>query len=74
MKPNDPTPAEIEQLTAEIRATWTAAEKMRRLRSNQRPSVMLCDGRPMTMASEDYDRHHDAHEELRVCNIPARTS
>jgi hypothetical protein len=65
MKTNDPSPAEIEQLTAEIRSTWSPAEKMRRLRSDQRPSVMLCDGRPMTMASEDYDRHHDARERLQ---------
>jgi len=54
----DPTPADIERMTAEIRAEWTAEEKMRRLRPDLRPSFTRCDGEQIEMSAEGYERHH----------------
>jgi len=57
--PQDPSPEEIAQRCAEIQAGWTAAEHMKRLRCDLRPSHMLADGRMRTMDAEDYRIHHD---------------
>jgi hypothetical protein len=64
-KNSDPSAEQIAELTAEIRATWSPTERMRRLRCDLRPSVTLCDGRPMTMAAEDYNDHHEQREALQ---------
>ena len=55
----DPSPEEIEQLTAEIRATWSERERMSRLRSDQRPTHRLADGRREAMSSSVYNGHHE---------------
>ena len=64
MKATDPTPAEIAQRCAEIQATWTPDEKLKRLRSDLRPSFVRCDGELMTMDADVYEGHHDARAEL----------
>lgn len=58
----DPSPAEIEQMTAEIRAGWTPAERMKRLRPDLRPMFTSCDGRELEIDAEDYDHHHEQRE------------
>ena len=59
-KNSDPTPEQIEQLTAEIRATWTPAERMKRLRVDLRPTYTRCDGEHEVMSPADYERHHES--------------
>ncbi len=66
----DPTPAEIAHRCAEIQATWTEAERMKRLRSDLRPTYTRCDGVTETMAADDYEGHHDAREKLRAMADP----
>lgn len=62
----DPSPAEIEQMTAEIRAGWTPAEKLKRLRVDLRPHYTRCDGVEEDIDAEDYDEHHEQHEALEI--------
>ena len=57
MKPADPSPAEIAAACLLIQATWTADERQRRLRVDQRPQVRCADSRLVAVAAEDYDRH-----------------
>ena len=59
-KNSDPSPEQIEQLTAEIRATWTAAERLRRLRADWRPMFTLADGRQHGIEAADYEQHHES--------------
>ena len=59
-KNSDPSPEQIEQLTAEIRATWTAAERLRRLRADWRPMFTLADGRQQGIEAADYNQHHES--------------
>ena len=66
----DPSPEEIEQLTAEIRATWTPAERMKRLRSDLRPTYTRCDGIEEHIDAEDYADHHEARERLQAGAYP----
>ena len=66
----DPTPAEIAQRCAEIQATWTPDEKLKRLRSDLRPMHMLADGRLSTMDADVYTGHHDARAELQAMTPP----
>ena len=65
-KNSDPSPEQIEQLTAQIRATWTPAERMKRLRSDQRPAYQRCDGIEEHIDAEDYADHHEAREALQA--------
>ncbi|MCX7397112.1 MAG: hypothetical protein NT138_05465 [Planctomycetales bacterium] len=62
----DPSPEQIEQLTAEIRATWTAAERLRRLRADWRPMFTRCDGEKLEIEAADYERHHEQRAELQT--------
>jgi hypothetical protein len=62
MKPQDPTPSEIAAACLEIQATWTAEEKMRRLRSDLRPTFTAADGRHLDMTCATYDGHHRQRE------------
>jgi len=57
MNTRDPSPAEIAERCAEIRATWTPVERLRRLRADERPMVKAADDRLETMTSGDYDHH-----------------
>jgi len=59
MKPShDPSPAEIEAVCREIQAGWTADERLRRLRSDLRPTYRTADGRRETISGVDYETHH----------------
>jgi hypothetical protein len=62
----DPSPEQIRLACLEIQATWTAAEKMRRLRPDLRPHYTRCDGETEEMAADVYDRHHDRRAELQA--------
>ena len=61
----DPTPTEIAAACQLIQSTWTPAERMRRLRSDQRPMVETADGRLVAVAADDYDEHHENHVLLK---------
>jgi hypothetical protein len=47
----DPTPEEIKERCAEIQATWTPAERMRRMRHDYRPLGITAGGDDMTHMS-----------------------
>jgi len=53
----DPSPEEIAAACAEIQSHWGANERLRRLRSDERPTVACADGRPVAMAADDYVKH-----------------
>ena len=56
----DPTPEEIAQRCAEIQRGWSEQEKLKRLRSDLRPSFVRCDGEREEMTAANYEGHHDA--------------
>jgi hypothetical protein len=60
----DPTPEQIAAACLLIQADWTPAERMRRLRSDLRPSFTSCDGRELEIDAAAYNRHHSDHEAL----------
>ena len=62
----DPTPSEIAAACLLIQATWTPAEKLKRLRSDLRPYYTRCDGIEEDIDAEDYADHHDARAELQA--------
>ena len=66
MKTNDPTPEQIRDECLLIQATWTPAERMKRLRSDQRPAYQRCDGIEEHIDAEDYADHHEAREALQA--------
>lgn len=65
MKPNDPTPEQIEAACLLIQAGWSPEERMRRLRADLRPTYQRGDGERLEMSSDVYDRHHRARQELQ---------
>ena len=65
MSPRDPSPEEIAELCLLIQQTWTAAERMKRLRPDLRPHYTRCDGISEDIDAEDYDEHHEARERLQ---------
>lgn len=58
----DPSPEEIRLACAEIQATWSPAERLRRLRIDMRPSYQRCDAVPVEIAADDYFGPHDRHD------------
>ena len=66
----DPTPAEIAAACLEIQRGWSEQEKLKRLRSDLRPSFVRCDGEREPMAAESYIGHHDARAELQAMAPP----
>jgi len=56
-KKPDPTPRELALACAEIQSHWGADERLRRLRSDERPMVKAADGRLVAMAADDYVTH-----------------
>jgi hypothetical protein len=66
-KNSDPSPEQIEQLTAEIRATWSPAERMKRLRADLRPHYQRCDGESKEMTADVYNGHHSERQEVQKC-------
>jgi hypothetical protein len=65
MKPNDPTPEQIAAACLLIQATWTPAEKLKRLRVDLRPTFTSCDGRELEIDAAAYNRHHEQREALQ---------
>ena len=61
----DPSPAEIAQRAAEIRATWSPQEHFRRLRADLRPQVLTADGRLEPVTASNYDGHLANYEALQ---------
>lgn len=61
----DPTPEQIAERCLRIQATWTPAERMRRLRVDLRPTVSCADGRHVDVDASDYDEHLANHEALQ---------
>lgn len=53
----DPSPAEIKAMCLQIQASWTPAEKLRRLRVDLRPMIRAVDGLEHKMTAEDYTAH-----------------
>ena len=66
MKPNDPTPEEIAELCLQIQSTWSAQERMKRLRVDLRPTYTRCDGEHEVMSPADYENHHACRAELQT--------
>lgn len=58
----DPSPEEIAELCLLIQSTWTAAERMKRLRPDLRPTITVADGRRLEMSSDDYSEHHEGRD------------
>jgi hypothetical protein len=65
MKNEDPSPAEIAAACLLIQAGWTEAERMKRLRSDLRPTYTRCDGVTEEMTAEVYEGHHERREKLQ---------
>jgi hypothetical protein len=62
----DPSPEEIAAACLLIQATWSAREKMSRLRVDLRPTYQRCDGETEEMSSSVYDGHHEQRAELQA--------
>ena len=62
----DPTLEEIRLACLEIQSTWTPEERMKRLRSDLRPSFVRCDGEVEEMTAEVYNGHHSERERLQA--------
>jgi hypothetical protein len=58
-----PSPEQIAAACAEIRAGWSDAERMKRLRFDWRPVVNTADGREVAMTAESYDVHHATEDD-----------
>ena len=68
----DSSPAEIAAACLLIQSTWTAAERMKRLRSDLRPTYTRCDGIEEHIDAEDYADHHEARETLQAMGYARR--
>lgn len=55
----DPSPEQIAELCLLIQAGWSERERLSRLRSDQRPTHRLADGRREAMSSSVYNGHHE---------------
>jgi len=66
----DPSPEEIRLACLEIQATRTEAERLKRLRSDLRPSRRLADGTMHDIGSDDYSGHHGTRAELQAMAPP----
>lgn len=60
----EPSPEHIARECAEIRAGWSDAERLSRLRSDQRPEYRRCDGVQCEIAAAAYCGHHDTRQRL----------
>lgn len=54
---HEPSPAEIAEACLEIQATWSIAEKQRRLRVDWRPQVRTADDRLADVDADDFQTH-----------------
>ena len=64
---NDPSPEQIAAECLLIQATWSAREKLSRLRADLRPHYTRCDGETEEMSSETYNGHHEQRQEVQKC-------
>ena len=60
----DPSPEQIAAECLLIQATWSPAERMKRLRADLRPQYQRCDGVMADIDVDDYETHIDQHEAL----------
>lgn len=58
MGKQDPSPEEIAAECALIQAGWSAEERLKRMRSDWRPTYRRVDGEHPEMSAEDYNEHH----------------
>ncbi len=65
MASKDPTPTEIAAACLLIQAGWTPDEKLKRLRSDLRPSFVRCDGEREEMTADIYRGHHSEREAIQ---------
>jgi len=56
----DPSPNELHQFCLEIQSGWTPDERLRRLRSDERPMVRCADDRLLAVSADDYAKHQEA--------------
>jgi hypothetical protein len=63
---NDPSPAQIAAMCLEIQSTWTAEERLKRLRCDWRPTFVRCDDVQVDMDLRVYDQHIEAGERLQA--------
>ena len=61
----DPTPEQIAELCLQIQSTWSAQERMKRLRVDLRPTYMRCDGETEGFDAETYNSHHEQRAEMQ---------
>ena len=61
----DPTPAEIAAACLEIQRGWSEQEKLKRLRSDLRPSFVRCDGVTEEFDAATYEGHHTQREAIQ---------
>jgi hypothetical protein len=60
----DPSPEQIAADCLLIQATWTAREKLSRLRVDLRPHYTRCDGEHEEMTADNYNGHHGQREAI----------
>ncbi len=60
----DPSPEEIRQICLLIQSTWSAREKLSRLRVDLRPHYTRCDGEHEEMTADNYNGHHGQREAI----------
>ena len=58
----DPSPDEIRAACLEIESTWSAAERLRRLRVDLRPTYTRADGEREEIGADDYEAHHEQRD------------
>jgi hypothetical protein len=62
----DPSPAEIAAACLLIQSTWSAREKLSRLRVDLRPMYQRCDGETEEMTADVYTGHHSERGKLQA--------
>jgi hypothetical protein len=65
-KNSDPSPAEIAAACLSIQQTWSAREKLSRLRVDLRPTYQRCDGETEEMTADVYNGHHSERGKLQA--------
>ena len=63
----DPSPEQIAELCLQIQSTWSAQERMKRLRVDLRPTYTRCDGESEEMTADVYNGHHSERQEVQKC-------
>ncbi len=58
----DPSLGEIAAACLQIQSRWNPAERLRRMRTDWRPSYRGVDGEAVNFELPVYDQHHASHE------------